>query len=216
MSLELFTQPVGPVQTNAFLLHETRANTLVVVDPAIGADELFERAQQLVSGGARFEAIWNTHGHFDHIYDNARWKTAFNAPIYAHPGDAYFLEHLREQSLWFGLPAPEIAPIDVELREGDVLRLGDERASVWELPGHSPGSVAFGFDEFWLVGDVLFQGSVGRTDLYGGDARTLARSIQRLWTLPDATRILTGHGDQTTIGIEKQENEVARALLINR
>ena len=213
MSLELFTQAVGPVQTNAYLLHETGANSLVIIDPSIGADDLFERAKKLVSLGAHFEAIWNTHGHFDHIYDNARWKNEFPSPVYAHAGDAYFLEHLREQSLWFGLPAPEVVWPDVELQQGDVLRIGDERASVWELPGHSPGSVAFGFDQFWIVGDVLFQNSVGRTDLFGGDARTLARSIGRLWMLPDSTRVLAGHGDETTIGIEKQNNDIARALL---
>ena len=213
MPIQIFCQNCGPLATNAFLLHETATNALVIVDPAIGADELFERARGLVQSGAHFEAIWNTHGHFDHIYDNARWKNEFDAPIFAHPADAFFLEHLREQSLWFGLPAPEIVPFDVELHEGDVLRIGDERALVWELPGHSPGSVGFGFDRFWIVGDVLFRGSVGRTDLPGGDAPTLARSVERLWTLPDETRILPGHGEETTIGEEKSENEVARQLL---
>ena len=213
MSLELFTQTVGPANTNAYLLHETRADALVVIDPSVGADELFGRAQTLVSGGAHFQAIWNTHGHFDHVYDNARWKAAFGAPIYAHAGDAYFLEHLREQSLWFGLSAPEVASVDVELHEGDALPIGDETALVWHLPGHSPGSVAFGFGNFWISGDVLFQNSVGRFDLPGADEQALARSIGRLWTLPDATRVLAGHGAPTTIGAEKQWNSVARALL---
>ena len=213
MSLQFFVQNCGPLATNAYLLHEPQTNTLVIVDPAIGADELFARAQNFVSNGAHFAAIWNTHSHFDHIYDNARWKNEFGSPIFAHRADEFFLEHLREQSLWFGVPAPEVAPLDVELHEGDVLRIGDERADVWELPGHSPGSVAFGFDGFWIVGDVLFQGSVGRTDLPGGDAPTLARSIERLWTLPDETRIFPGHGEDTTIGDEKRGNEVARELL---
>lgn len=213
MPLEISCQNCGPLETNAYLLHETNSNSLVIVDPAIGADELFQHARTLVAGGAHFEAIWNTHGHFDHIYDNAKWKTEFGAPIFAHPADAYFLEHLREQSLWFGLPAPETTSLDVELHQGDVLRIGDERADVWELPGHSPGSVSFGFEGFWIVGDVLFAGSVGRTDLPGGDAQTLARSIQRLWTLPDQTRVFPGHGDATTIGEEKQGNAVAHELL---
>ncbi len=213
MSLELFTQTVGPAATKAYLLHETRAKALVIIDPSVGADQLFERARNLVSDGARFQAIWNTHGHFDHVYDNARWKAEFGAPIYAHAGDAYFLEHLREQSLWFGLSAPEEVPVDVELHEGAVLPIGDESALVWELPGHSPGSVAFGFSDFWITGDVLFQNGVGRFDLPGADQRTLARSIARLWTLPDATRILAGHGEPTTIEQEKRGNAVARALL---
>ncbi len=186
---------------------------MVIVDPAIGADELFARAQNLVAGGAHFAAIWNTHSHFDHVYDNARWKNEFNAPIFAHVADQFFLEHLREQSLWFGVPAPEVVAPDKALHEGEPLTIGDETARVWELPGHSPGSVAFGFDDFWIVGDVLFQGSVGRTDLPGGDAQTLARSLARLWTLPDDTRVLPGHGDETLIGEEKRNNQVARELL---
>ena len=213
MPIQLFVQNCGPVATNAYLCHETDANALVIIDPAIGADELFGRAQELVAGGATFAAIWNTHGHFDHIYDNARWKAAFDVPLFAHPADAFFLERLREQSLWFGLEAPETASLDIELHEGDTLQIGRETARVLELPGHSPGSVAFQFAEFLIVGDVLFQDSVGRTDLPGSDARTLARSVARLFELPDATRILPGHGNETTVGREKRENAVARALL---
>ena len=234
MPVQIFTRTCGPLATNAYLCHETAANAVVVIDPAIGADELFERARQLVADGARFEGIWNTHGHFDHIYDNARWKAEFRAPIYAHPADDFFLEHLREQSLWFGLEAPEIVPTDVALSEGDTVPLGSESALVECYPGHSPGSVAFLLSnaasssnnpaqssrevvfrprDVVLVGDVLFQGSVGRTDLPGGDARVLANSLERLFHLPDATRILPGHGPETTIGQEKADNEVARQLL---
>ncbi|RYX82603.1 MBL fold metallo-hydrolase [bacterium] len=213
MPLQIFCQNCGPLATNAYLLHETEENILVIVDPAIDADELLERARQLVAEGARFAAIWNTHGHFDHVYDNALWKAEFNVPVFTHPADAFFLEHLREQALWFGLPAPEVVPADNELHEGDTLQIGKESARVWELPGHSPGSVAFDFGTAWIVGDVLFQGSVGRTDLPSGDALTLARSIERLWQLPDETLVLPGHGGSTTIGSEKQSNEVARQLL---
>ena len=213
MSLQISCQNCGPFATNAYLLHETNSNELVIIDPAIGADELFAQAQSLVASGAHFRAIWNTHGHFDHVYDNARWKNEFDTSIFAHEADEFFLEHLREQSLWFGVPAPEVVSPDVALHQGDVLRIGEERALVWELPGHSPGSVAFGFDNFWIVGDVLFQNSVGRTDLPGGDPLVLARSVQRLWTLPDETRIFPGHGEETTIGAEKQQNEIAHDLL---
>lgn len=213
MPLQIFCQNCPPLATNAYLLHETDANVLVIVDPATGADELLARARQLVAAGARFAAIWNTHGHFDHVYDNALWKREFDAPIFAHPADASFLDHLREQSLWFGLPAPEVAKADVELHGGDTLEIGNKTARVWELPGHSPGSVGFDFGDFWIVGDVLFQGSVGRTDLPGGDASVLARSIERLWELPDATLALPGHGESTSIGEEKQSNEIARQLL---
>jgi len=215
MPIELFTQVAGPMRTNAYLLHETDSHALVIVDPSIGADSLFERARQLVSNGARFEGIWNTHGHIDHIYDNARWKAEFGAPILAHAGDSYFFEHLREQSFWFGLDAPDTVPIDSELLGGQTLQIGEEAVQIWHLPGHSPGSVAFLFNDFSLVGDVLFHQSVGRTDLPGGDSRVLADSLARLWTLPDSTRILCGHGEETTIGREKSENTLARSLLLS-
>ncbi len=213
MPLQIFCQNCGPLATNAYLLHETDANVLVIVDPATDANELLARARQLVAEGARFAAIWNTHGHFDHIYDNALWKTEFGAPIFAHPADSFFLEHLREQAIWFGLPAPEVVKADTELHEGDTLQIGNETALVWELPGHSPGSVAFGFGSLWIVGDVLFEGSVGRTDLPGGDSRVLAHSLERLWTLPDETLILPGHGESTNIGREKKYNGVALQLM---
>jgi len=213
MPIELWMQVAGPMRTNSYLLHETQSNALVIVDPSIGADELFSRARQLVANSAHFEGIWNTHGHIDHIYDNARWKAEYTAPILAHAGDSYFFEHLREQSFWFGLDAPETAPVDGELREGQTLSLGGEAVQIWHLPGHSPGSVAFGFNDFWIVGDVLFAQSVGRIDLPGGDSRVLADSIARLWTLPDTTRVLSGHGEETTIGREKEGNAVAHNLL---
>lgn len=213
LQIEIFVS--APLQTNTFLLWDENACQVVVIDPSIQSDAAFARAQELRARGIELKAIWNTHGHFDHIYDNARWKTEFGAPILAHQGDAFFLENLREQAIWFGLPAPEITLIDQSLGEGEILSVGNFSCRVLTLPGHSPGSVGFYFEALGLCvqGDVLFAGSVGRTDLPGCSERDLAASLQTLFALPPQTQILTGHGEATTLQREKQENEVARALM---
>ncbi len=213
LQIEIFVS--APLQTNTFLLFDENAREAVVIDPAIQNDAAFTRAQELRARGIVLKQIWNTHGHFDHVYDNARWKTEFGAPILAHPGDAFFLENLREQAIWFDLPAPEITPTDRLLREGEILTIGDFSCRILELPGHSPGSVGFYFEALHLCvqGDVLFAGSVGRTDLPGCSERDLARSLQKLFALPPQTQILNGHGASTTLEAEKRENQVARALM---
>lgn len=209
--LRVVSQTCGPLATNAYLVRQ--ANEAVIVDPAIQSDELLEFMLRWKSEGVRLAAIWNTHGHFDHIYDNARWQTHFDVPILAHPADAFFLEHLREQALWFGLPAPEVALATTSLAEGQTLRVGQASARVLELPGHSPGSVGFDFGPFIVSGDVLFEGSYGRVDLPGASAPQLANSLRRLFTLPDDTLVLPGHGDATTIGLQKRANIAVRGFL---
>ena len=213
LQIEVFVS--GPLQTNTFLLFDEKARQAVVIDPSIQSDAAFSRAQELCARGIVLSAIWNTHGHFDHIYDNARWKTEFAVPVLAHPDDAFFLENLSEQSIWFGLPAPEITSIDHLLSEGEILSVGSFSCRVLTLPGHSPGSVGFYFESLGVCiqGDVLFAGSVGRTDLFGCSERDLAASLQTLFALPPETRIYTGHGEATTIAREKLENQVARALM---
>ncbi len=205
----------GPLQTNTFLLLDVGAKRAVVIDPSIQSDAALNRALAWQNEGIRLEAIWNTHGHFDHIYDNARWKKIFDAPIYAHGDDEFFLENLREQAIWFGLPAPEIVPIDRFLSEGDILQIGEFSCQVLLLPGHSPGSVGFYFaaQNLCIGGDVLFEGSVGRTDLPASNEADLAQSLRRLFALPPQTQILTGHGAPTTLEIETRTNAVAHSLL---
>lgn len=213
LQIEIFVS--GPLQTNTFLLFDAASRALVVIDPSIQSDKAFERALNLQKEGISLQAIWNTHGHFDHIYDNARWKTAFDAPILAHQGDAFFLENLREQSLWFGLAAPEIAPIDQAIHEGDDLHVGAFGCRALFLPGHSPGSVAFYFEsqDVCISGDVLFAGSVGRTDLPGSSEADLAASLRQLFALPPQTQILSGHGEATTLATESRDNALARQLM---
>ena len=203
----------GPLQTNAYLIFDFAAREAVIIDPSIQSDAVLKRVRELQAQGVHLTAIWNTHGHFDHVYDNARWKNQFAVPILAHPADTFFLEHLREQALWFGLPAPEIAMPDQDLTPGQRLRVGTHSATVLDVPGHSPGSVAFDFGAFVISGDVLFQGSVGRTDLPGCSEADLATSVRKLFALAPETEILPGHGPKTTIEAEKRSNLVARQLL---
>ena len=153
------------METNSFLLWQ--GDEAVVIDPSIGADQLLEKMRELQRQGVRLCAIWNTHGHIDHVYDNARWKGEWDAPIFCHRDDHFFLEHLREQSLWFGLDEPQVVQPDAELRAGQTLKVGDLNVEVLELPGHSPGSVAFLFDDHLVSGDVIFRNSYGRIDLPG-------------------------------------------------
>ncbi len=199
------------METNSFLLWQGRE--AVIIDPSIGADQLLQKMRDLQGEGVKLSAIWNTHGHIDHVYDNAVWKAEFGAPIFCHPADHFFLEHLREQSLWFGLAEPQVAQPDEPLREGQTLKLGDLNVEVLELPGHSPGSVAFAFGDHLVSGDVIFRNSYGRVDLPGADANALARSLDRVLKMAPQTRILCGHGESTSVEVEAKSNAAARDLM---
>jgi hydroxyacylglutathione hydrolase len=201
----------GPLQTNTFLLRDDEAQEAVVVDPTIGSDEAFATLQKWRGEGLTVTGIWNTHGHFDHVYDNARFQAEFSVPIWGHPADAMFLDHLREQSLWFGVPAPAVAPFDHNpLAQAPTL--GARRLQVLHTPGHSPGSVSFFFPDegLCLSGDVLFAGSVGRVDLPGCSEAELKQSLQVLAALPPQTRVLCGHGPETTVAQEVATNPFLR------
>ena len=199
------------METNSFLLWQNRE--AVIIDPSIDADQLLQKMRELRDDGVQLTAIWNTHGHIDHVYDNALWKAEFGAPIFCHAADHFFLEHLREQSLWFGLAEPEVAQPDELLREGQTLKVGDLEVQVIELPGHSPGSVAFAFDDHLISGDVIFQNSYGRVDLPGADAPALARSLGRVLKMAPQTQILCGHGELTSVETEAKSNAAARDLM---
>jgi glyoxylase-like metal-dependent hydrolase (beta-lactamase superfamily II) len=214
VSLRVETFVVGPFPNNLYLLVDEAAGEAVVVDPSIDSGEARARVHDLERDGIRLIAIWNTHGHLDHVYDNALWRNEFGSPIFIHRGDTFFLERLHEQSLWLGLEAPAEASPDHWLDDGQVLTVGSHQARVLHTPGHSPGSVSFLFDaeELCLSGDVLFRGSVGRTDLPGCSDQQLQESLAKLCALPSATRILPGHYEPTTIDIEIKTNPFCRQL----
>ena len=216
MSLIIETFVVGPLPNNLYLLRDDIAREIVVVDPSMNSDAAINRVLELQRDGYKLSAIWNTHGHFDHIYDNARWKSHFDVPLLMHRDDEWLLETLPDTSAMFGFDEPQIAQPDSWIEAGQTLSVGAHACRVLDVPGHSPGSVAFYFsdDNVCISGDVLFRNSAGRTDLPRCDIEILRHSLSRLCELPDATRILPGHMEETTIGEEKKSNPYCRNLPI--
>jgi glyoxylase-like metal-dependent hydrolase (beta-lactamase superfamily II) len=189
----------GPWVTNAYLVWDGRSPEALVLDPGMGAAAaLMERA---AANGLRLHLVANSHGHIDHIFDNAAIVAASGAPLAIHPDDAYRLDGRNNYGM-----VVERSVATRDLREGDQVRVGDLVFDVLHTPGHSEGSVCL-YEEragLLLAGDVLFAGSYGRTDLPGGDDELMVASLARLARdLPDAVRVLPGHGPETTINRER-------------
>jgi len=202
--LEVVSLPNGQFAENCYLVADRRTREAVIIDPgeepAIFLAELDTRAWLL-------RAIWLTHAHIDHIMGVGAVHATTGAPIYLHPLDRPIYDALPQYGSWVGLELERPPAPDRELRPGQVLKVGGFEFTVRFTPGHSPGSVSFVGEGMVFGGDVLFNGSVGRTDLPGGDATTLMTSIQsQLLSLPDSTVVHSGHGPDTTIGIERLTN----------
>jgi glyoxylase-like metal-dependent hydrolase (beta-lactamase superfamily II) len=201
---------VGPVDNNTYLVFDSQALEAVVVDPSFDSEAVIDDAR---SRGLRITAILDTHAHFDHVALNAYFVEQTGASILLHQDDLPLYRSMRQQAQWFGLPAPAVCEPGRLLADGDVVAVGAEELVVLHAPGHSPGGVCFLGDGFVIVGDALFAGSIGRTDLPGGDMDKLLQSIQtRLLTLPDETVVYPGHGPATTIGAERRTNPFVGGL----
>ncbi len=202
MKVHAFT--VGPLQSNSYLLADEVTREAALFDPGMESEAV---ADVLARERLTVTAIINTHGHFDHVFGNAYFKAKTGAPLLMHRADLDLVKRLEEQSLYFGFRATPSPPPDRFLEEGDEVRVGGIRLRVLHTPGHSPGGICLVTDGTAFVGDTLFAGSIGRTDLPGGSAETLLTSIrERLLTLPDDTVIYPGHGPATTIGHERRHN----------
>jgi glyoxylase-like metal-dependent hydrolase (beta-lactamase superfamily II) len=197
--------PNGQFLENCYLVIDDASGACAIIDPGEDAGLI---AFKLAAARVTPVGIWLTHAHVDHVLGVPRLRADTGAPVYLHPADRVLYDHVTEQARAFGMrPGERLPEPDKELTHGDVLRVGELEFRVGHAPGHSPGSVVFQGPGVAFAGDVLFQGSIGRTDLPGGDFETLVRSIEReLLTLPDATIVYSGHGPETTIGRERRTN----------
>ncbi len=204
MPLEIETIVNGPFQENCYLVWDDQAMTGIFIDPGDEARKLIKTAS---FNNVKIEAIYNTHGHLDHAGAVAAIVKELSIPFAMHAADAPMLQSMPDQARMFGLPPMEVPKIDVEISEGDTVKVGGHEGSVIHTPGHTPGGVCFLFDKVVFVGDTLFAGSVGRSDLPGGSHRQLIESIQKkLMPLDDSVKAYSGHGPVTSIGMERKHN----------
>ncbi|WP_022667973.1 MBL fold metallo-hydrolase [Desulfospira joergensenii] len=199
---------VGPIMANCYILGCEETNEAVVIDPGDEADKIL---MELAKSELKVKYLINTHGHFDHVGANKRMKEATNAVLAIHPGDEPMLGELSRSASMFGLAAENSPPPDLLLNHGDEVSFGKITLRVIHTPGHSRGGICLYTQGHLFAGDTLFAGSIGRTDLPGGDYDTLISNIkEKLLDLPEDTVVYTGHGPETSIGNEKRMNPFIR------
>ena len=202
--------PVGPLRCNCTILGDEVTRDAMVVDPGDNIPEILARLQK---HGLTLRQIVVTHAHIDHVGGAALLKKSTGAPVFLNHKDVGMLGAMEIQAGWLGVPTPQVAPPDGGADDGAILGLAALPAQVLHTPGHTPGSICLHFEgqQLLLAGDTLFAGSIGRTDLPGGDGRQILRSLHdRLLVLPDETRVIAGHGEETSIGAERQSNPFLR------
>ncbi len=210
MILETF--PVGLLQCNCTILGDEQTREAIVIDPG---DDIRRIHQRLAEHGFTLKQIIVTHGHIDHVGGALKLKRLTGAPIYLNENDLPLLEMMGMQAAWLGVDTPETAPPDDSLADGQTVGLENYPATVLHTPGHTQGSICLHFAPLKLLiaGDTLFAGSIGRTDLPGGNTDQIMDSLHsRLMALPDETRVVPGHGPATAIGEERRSNPFLTGL----
>ncbi len=195
----------GTIASCTYILADEFTKEAVMIDPGYTQKEadVFIEEENLT-----LKYIIDTHGHADHIHNNAYFKTKYGSEILIHPLDANYLENPNmnlSEYLGYALQSP---PADRLVNDGDEIKFGREILTVHHTPGHTPGSISLSRDGAWFVGDLVFNGSVGRTDLTGGDADLLMKTLkEKIINLPEETKIYSGHGYyETTIKEQKRVN----------
>jgi glyoxylase-like metal-dependent hydrolase (beta-lactamase superfamily II) len=206
------TLPVGPLGCNCSILADLESRRAVVVDPGGDYAQLKARLDAL---DVKVEAIVHTHTHIDHVGCTAELQHVSGAAAGIHAADRFLYRMLPVQAALLGMSIPKKAEMEDSLADGRVVRAGNIELGVLHTPGHTPGSCTFvvsnGGSTHVFAGDTLFRGSIGRTDLWGGDHAAILRSIRsKLLTLPDDAVVVTGHGPSTTIGHERARNPFLR------
>ena len=204
--------PVGELACNCSIFGDETSGDGMVIDPG---DDIGEILSLIRKHGLRVTAIVVTHAHIDHIGGAAKLKAATGAPVYLNVADLPIYDQLDLQAGWLGMKTPARTSIEVDARDGDVLRLGAAEFNVLHTPGHTPGSISLWLpsERKLIAGDTLFRDSIGRTDLPGGDGRRILVSIRdKLFPLPDEALVVPGHGPCTTMGREKEFNAFLQHL----
>lgn len=205
------TFPVGPLQCNCTIVGDTHTKEAIVIDPGGDADFIL---MELAEHDLKVTQILHTHAHFDHFLASGHLKEATGAPLSLHKADQYLWDHLEDQCARYAIPFQPVPPPDHHIEHEEEWTLGPCQCKAIHTPGHTPGSTSFLFEQqnLLVAGDTLFRGSIGRTDLWGGDYDRIERSIKtRLYTLDDDLDVVTGHGPNTSIGREKRSNQFVRA-----
>jgi len=202
--VKIVTIPNGAFAENCYLVIDEDARECAIVDPGEEAGLILHK---VAASGARPVAVWLTHAHLDHVMGVPRIKAELGVPVYLHPADRRLYDAVPQQAAAFGVAAEALPAPDRVFAHGDEATVGGLAFGVRHTPGHSPGSVTLVGHGVAFCGDVLFAGSIGRTDLPGGNLETLLGSIEReLLSLPDETIVHSGHGPETTIGQERRAN----------
>ena len=206
MALEIFEhRVVGPLQCNCYVVGDATSKHAIVIDPGGDAEEI---ARAVALRALTVTAIVATHAHFDHILAAERLRHLTGAPFHLHAADKPLLSWLQESGrLFLGVELPPPPEVDSAAREGDRLTAGTTELAVLHTPGHSPGSISLVSEGVLFSGDTLFAGSVGRTDLPGGDMKSLIGAVKgKLFALDDEVAVYPGHGPRTTLGEERRFN----------
>lgn len=208
MILEKLT--VSPLLENCYIVGDASTMQGLVIDPGDEAERIAAAIKRL---GLTVAKIVNTHGHVDHVGAVASLKGILGAKFYLHPAEKMHLERLPQTAAAFGIKDAGVPEVDVDLADGDTILVGELAMRVVHTPGHTPGHCILVFDEHAFCGDLIFAGSIGRTDFPGGDYPTIVDSLEKaILTLPDPTHLYPGHGPATTVAIEKQYNPFLRGL----
>jgi hydroxyacylglutathione hydrolase len=198
--------PVGPLQCNCSVIGDEVSREAIVVDPG---DEIDRVLLTLQRHQLTLKQILITHGHIDHVAGAMKLKAATGAPIRMNSADQFQLQMLDQMAAWIGIPSPGPVTIDEALAHDTPIQVGGLHARAIHTPGHTEGSTCLYFpaEKKLIAGDTLFAGSIGRTDLPGGDFQKIIRSLNdRVLTLPEETIVIPGHGPATSIGEEKESN----------
>ena len=204
MGMKIIQHPLGPIETNCYIVYDDVSKAAMVIDPAWDYDFI---NSELEKYGLHLQFIFLTHGHADHIGALQQLRTLKNVPVYIGAGDATLISNSRNNLSLFMGRVIECTSADYIAHDGDTIKLGSLSFKVLETPGHTPGGLSLYGEGVVFTGDTLFLYSVGRTDLYGGSMDQLIKSInEKLMTLPDDTIVFPGHGPNTQIGRERKNN----------